>query len=133
MKPFVIGEKRFAFDVTNADDLRRLEKAFSILCAQNDGLTADCGKAKSASEQMQTIYGMYHDFFEVLFPGRSAEIVGEAPSVGQAGRAFDRWTAYLRSCVEEEQRNDRMMRRIYLGEATVGAAEEIGADDGETV
>ena len=133
MKPFVIGDKRFAFDVTNADDLRRLEKAYSILCAQNDGLTEACGETRSASEQMQTIFGMYHDFFETLFPGRSAEIVGEEPSVGQAGRAFDRWTAYLRGCVEEEQRNDRMMRRIYLGEATAGAAEDVGVADTETV
>ena len=133
MKPFVIGDKRFAFDVTNADDLRGLEKAFSILCAQNDGLTAAYGEAKSASEQMQTIFGMYHDFFEALFPGRSAEIIGEEPSVGQAGRAFDRWTAYLRSCVEDEQRNDRMMRRIYLGEATVGDEDDAGLEAiGET-
>ena len=62
-----------------------------------------------------------------------AEIVGEEPSVGRAGRAFDRWTAYLRSCVEDEQRNDRMMRRIYLGEATVGTADEIGVANRETV
>ena len=133
MKPFVIGEKRFAFDVTNADDLRRLEKAFSILCAQNDEMTAAGGEAVSASEQMLTIFRMYRDFFETLFPGRAVEIVGEEPSVGRAGRAFDRWTAYLRSCVEDEQRNDRMMRRIYLGEATVGTADEIGAANRETV
>lgn len=134
MKPFVVGDRRFAFDVTNADDLRRLEKAFSVLCTQNDGLTAACGEAKSASEQMQTIFGMYHDFFEALFPGRSAEIIGEEPSVGQAGRVFDRWTAYLRGCVEEEQRNDRMMRRIYLGEETVGAEENaVPGAVGETV
>jgi hypothetical protein len=82
---------------------------------------------------MLTIFRMYRNFFETLFPGRSAEIVGEEPSVGRAGRAFDRWTAYLRSCVEDEQRNDRMMRRIYLGEATAGAAEDVGAADTETV
>jgi hypothetical protein len=121
MKPFVIGEKRFAFDVTNADDLRRLEKAYSILCAQNDGLTEACGETRSASEQMQTIFGMYHDFFEAVFPGRSAEIIGEEPSVSRAGRAFDRFAAYLHGCIEEEARCDRVMRQIYLGEAdTVG-------------
>ena len=122
MKPFIIGDKRFAFDVTNADDLRRLEKAFSILCAQNDEMTADGETGLSVSEQMLTIFRMYHDFFEALFPGRSAEIVGSEPSVGRAGRAFDRWTAYLCSCVEDEQRSDRMMRQIYLGETNVGAS-----------
>ena len=120
MKPFIIGDKRFAFDVTNADDLRRLERAFSLLCKQNDGMNTADGAAVSASEQMLTIFRMYRDFFEALFPGRSAEIVGEEPSVGRAGRAFDRWTAYLRGCIEDEQRNDRLMRRIYLGEETVG-------------
>ncbi|MBE6657127.1 MAG: hypothetical protein E7604_01655 [Ruminococcaceae bacterium] len=127
MKPFVIGDKRFAFDVTNADDLRRLERAFSLLCTQNNEMTAADGAAMSASEQMRTIFRMYHDFFETLFPGRSAEIVGEEPSVGRAGRAFDRWAAYLRSCVEEEERCDRMMRQIYLGEMTVGETASDGS------
>ena len=120
MKPFIIGDKRYAFDVTNADDLRRLERAFSLLCAQNDTMDTADGAAVSASEQMRTVFCMYRDFFEALFPGRSAEIVGEEPSVGRAGRAFDRWTSYLRGCVEEEVRCDRMMRKIYLGEETIG-------------
>lgn len=125
MKPFIIGDKRFAFDVTNADDLRRLERAFEMLCSRNDEMTAADGMGISASEQMRAIFGMYHDFFEAVFPGRSAEIIGEEPSVSRAGRAFDRFTAYLRGCIEEEARCDRMMRQIYLGEAdTVGDGAE---------
>ena len=37
MKPFIIGDKRFAFDVTNADDLRRLERAFDRFAAYLHG------------------------------------------------------------------------------------------------
>ena len=122
MKPFIIGDKRFAFDVTNADDLRRLERAYAILCSNNSDMTAAGGE--SASEQMRMIFTMYRDFFEALFPGRSAEIVGEEPSAGRAGRAFDRWVNYLGGCVEDEQRNDRMMRQIYMGDTTVGAAKD---------
>ena len=114
MKPFIMGDKRFAFDVTNAVDLRRLEHAFAILCEQN---TAVSDTQMPASEQMQRIFGMYRDFFEAIFPGRSAEIVGEEPSVGRAGRAFDRWVAYLHTCIDEEARCEQMMRRLYLGEA----------------
>lgn len=120
MKPFMIGDRRFAFDVTNADDLRRLERAYAILCSCGSDLDAAGGE--SASEQMRMIFTMYRDFFEAVFPGRSAEIVGEEPSVGRAGRAFDRWVNYLSGCVEDEQRNDRMMRQIYLGDTTVGTA-----------
>ena len=120
MKPFIIGDKRFAFDVTNADDLRRLERAYAVLCRCNDDMHAG-GEAASASEQMRVIFGMYRDFFEALFPGRSAEIVGDEPSVSRAGRAFDRWAAYLRACIDEEARTDRMMRQIYLGEEMEGA------------
>lgn len=130
MKPFIIGDKRFAFDVTNADDLRRLERAFAVLCKQNGAMTATDGAEVSASEQMRTIFGMYHDFFEALFPGRSAEIIGDEPSVGRAGRAFDRWAAYLRGCIEEEARSDSMMRKIYLGEETVGSTECAAAAGG---
>lgn len=128
MKPFIIGDKRFAFDVTNADDLRRLERAFEMLCSRNSEMTAADGVGVSASEQMRTIFCMYHDFFEAVFPGRSAEIIGEEPSVSRAGRAFDRFAAYLRGCIEEEARCDRVMRQIYLGEAdTVGDGADASA------
>ncbi len=118
MKPFIIGDKRFAFDVTNADDLRRLERACALLCAKNTQYvqSASDADADAASVQMRTIFGIYRDFFETVFPGHSAEIIGEEPSVSRAGRAFDRFAAFLRGCVEEEERNAVVMRRIYLGD-----------------
>ena len=45
MKPFIIGDKRFAFDVTNADDLRRLERAFEMLCLQQKSIIFSCSSA----------------------------------------------------------------------------------------
>ena len=122
MKPFIIGDKRFAFDVTNADDLRRLERALGLLCERNEQMTVAGGKEMTASEQMQAIFGLYRDFFETVFPARAAEIIGTEPSVAHAGRAFDRFAAYLHSCVEEEERCEQMMRRLYLGDADILAA-----------
>ena len=121
MKPFMIGDKRFAFDVTNADDLRRLERADAVL--EKHSAAADAQDTPpSASEQMQALYDVYYDFFEAVFPGRAAEIVGVEPSVGRARRAFDRFAAYLRGCVEEEERNERMMRMVYLGTPSADAS-----------
>ena len=122
MKPFIIGDKRYAFDVTNADDLRRLERAFALLCERNEQMTAAGGEEMTASEQMLAIFRLYHDFFDTVFPSRAAEIVGGEPSVSHAGHAFDRFAAYLRSCVEEEERCEQMMRRMYLGEADAAPA-----------
>ncbi len=118
MKPFIIGDKRLAFDVTNANDLARLERAYAALCARQaiPGSAGGVSAEMPASEQMRAIFDMYHDFFDAVFPGRANEIVGDMPSVSRAGQAFDRFTAYLHACVEEEEQNARMMRRIYLGE-----------------
>ncbi len=128
MKPFIIGDKRFAFDVTNANDLHRLERAFAHLCSKNSAPGGPVDGDGCASEQMRAIFGIYHDFFDEIFPGRAEEIIGDMPSVSRAGHAFDRFAAYLRACVEEEEQNARMMRRIYLGEQ-----EEVAdADCGET-
>ena len=114
MKPFIIGDRRFAFDVTNAIDLRRLEGAYAVLCAKSEEQRGASGM--TASEQMRAIFDLYHNFFDAVFPGRAAEIIGDVPSVSRAGQAFDRFCAYLHACVEEEEQSARTMRRIYLGE-----------------
>ena len=124
MKPFIIGDKRYAFDVTNANDLHRLERAFAKLCAkQNAQLGGDDPAANlSASAQMRAIFDLYHDFFNELFPGRADEMIGDEPSVSRAGGVFDRFTAYLHACIAEEEQNARMMRRLYLGETDHASA-----------
>ena len=125
MKPFIIGDKRFAFDVTNAVDLRRLEGAYAALCAKSEEQSrlADDGSCEmAASEQMRVIFAMYHDFFDAVFPGHAEEIIGDVPSVSRAGHAFDRFTAYLRSCVDEEEQNASVMRRFYLGDTALSRA-----------
>ena len=116
MKPFVSGDRRYAFDITNADDMRRLEKAFALLCAQGEGLSsADGTEGESASARLLALFDAYCAFFEAVFPTRGREIVGEEPSVGRAVRIFDRFTAYLRDSIEEERRLDDAVRRLYIG------------------
>ena len=127
MKPFNIGDKRFAFDVTNADDLRRLERAFALLCERSEQMNAAGGAEMTASAQMQAIFGLYYDFFETVFPARAAEIIGTEPSVAHAGRAFDRFAAYLHGCIAEEERCEQMMRRLYLSETK--AENDSASDD----
>lgn len=129
MKPFIIGDKRYAFDVTNANDLCRLERAFAKLCAkQNAQLDGDDPAANlSASEQMRIIFGLYRDFFDEIFPGRGTELIGDTPSVSHAGVVFDRFTAYLHACIAEEEQNARMMRRLYLGDADTDGGNGDGA------
>ena len=126
MKPFIIGDRRFAFDVTNAIDLSRLESAYAVLCAKSEEQRGSSGR--TASEQMRAIFSLYHDFFDAVFPGRAEEIIGDVPSVSRAGQAFDRFCAYLHACVEEEEQSARTMRRIYLGE---DASAEAGKNGGE--
>lgn len=116
MKPFIIGDKRLAFDVTNANDLQRLERAYAALC-EKQASVGEVGMGElPASEQMRAIFGMYHDFFAAVFPGRAEEIIGDVPSVSHAAHVFDRFTAYLHAALAEEEQNTRVMRRIYLGE-----------------
>ena len=123
MKPFIIGDKRLAFDVTNANDLQRLERAYAALCEKHEEVGEGGMGELPASEQMRAIFGMYHDFFAAVFPGRAAEIVGDVPSVSHAAHVFDRFTAYLRDALAEEEQNTRVMRRIYLGEGEAAGAD----------
>ncbi len=119
MKPFMIGDRRLAFDITNADDLRRLETGFASLCAQHDRYTAEmAGEGMSASEQMRALYDMYRAFFETVFPGRGEEIVGAEPSVAHAQRAFSRFAVYLRTSLEEEAQQEDTVRSLFLGDGT---------------
>ena len=123
MKPFVIGEKRLAFDLTNADDLARLERAvaaFCRTCGEMDAAQDGEETGGSVAQELQRIYALYRDFFGTVFPGRAEEIVGSAPSVGNAKRAFDRFAAYLQTCLEEERRQDDAMRLLYLGRSGAG-------------
>lgn len=134
MKPFIIGDRRFAFDVTNAIDLRRLEGAYAVLCAKSEEqrlLAEDAQNGMTASEQMRAIFDLYHNFFDAVFPGRAAEIIGDVPSVSRAGQAFDRFCAYLHACVEEEEQSARTMRRIYLGEGE--PTDAVGSGGGKHV
>lgn len=125
MKPFIIGDRRLAFDITNADDLRRLETGFAALCAQNEQRAAEmAGEGVSASAQMRALYDMYRAFFETVFPGRGEEIVGAEPSVAHAQRAFSRFTVYLRTAMEEESRQEDTVRSLFL---TADAAQDGGA------
>ncbi|MBQ7301350.1 MAG: hypothetical protein IJW77_16110 [Clostridia bacterium] len=127
MKPFVNGEKRYAFDITNADDVLRLERAFAeqyprVCAMRTAGETDD---AVSPSEQMRMLYALYHDFFETVFPGRGDEIVGSVPSAAAAGRAYERFITYLHACIDEESRHDAMVQKLYLD----GAAGAGGVPD----
>lgn len=116
MKPFIIGDRRLAFDVTNADDLRRLEQAFDALCGSSTAEAAQ-GEDMSASAQMRALFGMYRTFFETVFPGRGEEIVGSEPSVAHAEQAFARFAVFLRTALEEEARQDSTVRALFLGGA----------------
>ena len=72
MKPFIIGDRRFAFDVTNAIDLRRLEGAYAVLCAKSEEqrlLAEDAQNGMTASEQMRAIFDLYHNFFRCGLSG----------------------------------------------------------------
>ena len=121
MKPFVCGERRYAFDITNADDMRRLEGAFVQLCARSDALSGGEGaEGERASARLTALFDAYYAFFEAVFPTRGREIVGNEPSAGHAARIFDRFCVYLRDSLEEEKRMDDAVRRMYLGERTAG-------------
>lgn len=123
MKPFVCGERRYAFDITNADDMRRLEGAFAQLCARADALpSVESEGAGNASARLSALFDAYCAFFEAVFPTRGREIVGNELSAGHAARIFDRFCTYLRDGLQEEKRIDDAVRRMYLGERTDGDA-----------
>lgn len=124
MKPFLFGDKRYAFDVTNADDLARLERAFAGMMCAGQELTE--GEA-SASEKMRAVFSAYQTFFETLFPGRGGEIVGDTPSAGRAVQAFERFTVYLNSSIAEANRMEQMLEALYLGKEC-GPASPAGAE-----
>ena len=114
MRPFIIHERRFAFDITDAEDLGRLQKASAWLVQRCDEMT-DEGAVMDldAAEHMKEIFTMYRTFFGILFPGMETTILGEKQSVSNAKKAFGLWLSYLEECMEEERKSDAMMQKIY--------------------
>ena len=114
MKPFIIHDRHFAFDITDADDLGRLQKASAWLAQRCDEMTGEGAvKDMDAAGHMKAIFSMYRTFFGILFPGMETVILGEKQSVSNAKKVFGLWLSYLGDCMEEERRSDAMMRKIY--------------------
>ena len=123
MRPFMIRDRRIAaFDITNADDLKRLEAAYKAMAEHHEMLRCMDFETMQPSEIARLVFGGFQVFFAALFPGREEEIVGKTPSVACARQAFGQWTAYLCDCMTECEQMDEAMRRLYLGDA----AEESG-------
>ena len=128
MRPFIVNEKRFSFDLTNAYDLARLQKAAAVLDAETGDfedtadsrygghypayLQSDADMTDTARE-MLLLCRRYYTFFEILFPGKGEFLLGRNPSVGQAREVFAKWIAYLRAGMEEERRADRLLECFY--------------------
>ena len=128
MRPFIVNEKRYSFDLTNAYDLARLQKASAVLdaeaCEFEDTADSRYGghypvylqpdaDMTDAARDMLLLCRRYYTFFEILFPGKGECILGRNPSFGQAREIFAKWIAYLRAGMEEERRADRLMECIY--------------------
>ena len=114
MKPFIIHDRHLAFDITDVDDLSRLQKASAWLIQRCDEMTGEGAvKDLDTAGHSREIFSMYLTFFGILFPGMEKVILGEKQSVSNAKRAFGLWISYLGECMEEERRSDAMMQKIY--------------------
>ena len=118
MASFIYHGQTLSFDLTNADDMARLEAACSGLEAGEALLKRSAAKDGCPPGQAETLRGYYtlfSDFFAALFPGREKLILGKHPSAAEGMKAFCAFLGFLEDCKKEEQQLEEMLLSFYGG------------------
>ncbi len=113
MSVFVYKEKTFAFDVTNADDMLRLQEACRAMEAAEQTILQHPAEENACIAQLRACYTMYRSFFMTVFPERGKDIVGPAPSAMEGIKAFRAFLRFLEECRAEEAALEKELCDCY--------------------
>lgn len=129
MPAFVYKDRALTFDLTNADDLLRLQNACAALETAEETIVKRYTQDGDLAEQMRALHDMYGDFFAAVFPKHGRELVGNAPSAAEAIKAFKAFLQFLAECRSEEERMEEELRRCYAP-ASFSVGKETGDGSG---